>query len=336
MPSHLLIGLGGQSDTDADAAIRSQSLSISIYERYLVSNWPSWNSNPDYVGVVAQAADSFGAIPMFTLYQMADWGENNMGALQDSSFMSDYWSRVRQLFQDLGSYGKPALVNLEPDFWGYTEQNATNGNPASIAALVNSNADCSSLTNDVKGIAQCLLSMARRYAPKAYIGFPPSSWGGGSEAAVVTWMNALGAQNADFIVEETLDRDAGCFEAGLQPVHCSRDSTGMYWDETNATHPNFHDHLALVQQDHVGIGNLPVIWWQTPEGVPSSTPGGTDYHYRDNREHYFLTHPAELTAVGGLAVVFGNGDSFQTSIVTDGGQFKTLSSSYLAAPATLP
>jgi hypothetical protein len=57
---------------------------------------------------------------------------------------------------------------------------------------------------------------------------------------------------------------------------------------------------------------------------------------RDNRVHYILTHPAELTAVGGLAVVFGTGETHQTSIATDGGQFQSLSGSYLAAPAALP
>jgi hypothetical protein len=71
-------------------------------------------------------------------------------------------------------------------------------------------------------------------------------------------------------------------------------------------------------------------------GVPSATRGGSVNHYRDNRVHYFLTHPAELTAVGGLAVVFGTGDTQQTSAATDGGQFQSLSGSYLAAPVALP
>jgi hypothetical protein len=52
--------------------------------------------------------------------------------------------------------------------------------------------------------------------------------------------------------------------------------------------------------------------------------------------HYFLTHPSELTAAGGLAVVFSTGAGGQTDITTDGGQFQSLSGAYLAAPATLP
>src|SRR5438105_3250413 len=87
-----------------------------------------------------------------------------------------------------------------------------------------------------------------------------------------------------------------------------RGTTGM----TNKTSPTFSEHLAHIEQYHAGLGNLPVIWWQTPMGVPSSSPGGTPGHYRDNREDYFLKHPSELTAVGGLAVVFSAGASNQT------------------------
>ena len=272
---------------------------------------------------------------MLTLYQMAANGDGNLAGLQDSTFMTRYWSNVRLLFQQAAAYGKPVLVNLEPDFWGYTE--LKNQNPAAVPALVTINTDCASLTNDIVGIAGCMVKMARQYAPKAYIGFPPSDWGGGSTAQVVSYMQAIGAQHADFIVMQTLDRDAGCFEVSPQPSDCSRGgNTGWYWDETNQTTPNFSQHLATVQQYHTGLGGLPVIWWQTPMGVPSSTPGGSPGHYRDNREHYFLTHPSELTAVGALGVVFSGGDSNVTLLSTDGGQFQTLSGAYLNAPTPLP
>ena len=41
---------------------------------------------------------------------------------------------------------------------------------------------------------------------------------------------------------ETLDRDAGCFEAKGQG--CSREDGPWYWDETNKTSPNFAEHLG--------------------------------------------------------------------------------------------
>jgi hypothetical protein len=330
------VGLGSQSVS----IIQSQALKPDIYDQYLVSagsgDWTTWNSPAGaYVGVVASEADQLGAVPMFTLYQMATNGDGNLADLNDNAFMTRYWSNVRLLYQQIAAYGKPALVNLEPDFWGYAELQS-NQDPTKLTALVTINTDCGSLSNDIVGIAGCMVKMARQYAPKAYVGFPPSDWGGGSTAQVVTFMQAIGAQSADFIVMETLDRDAGCFEVNPQPSDCVRGGGPWYWDESNQTTPNFSQHLASVQQFHDGLGELPVIWWQTPMGVPSSTPGGTPGHYRDDREHYFLTHPSQLTAVGGLGVVFSAGDSYQTTLSTDGGQFQTLSGAYLNAPTPLP
>jgi hypothetical protein len=338
LPSRLLLGLGGQANSQTTTVVNSQALRIDIYDEYLgVGDWTTYNAPPcDYVCKIANDADAMGAIPMYTQYQMANSGDGNLSVLTNAVFMATYWARVKLLFVDIAATNKPALVNFEPDFWGYTERAAPGGDPTKLTAVVSTNPDCATLPNNVVGVAGCLIAMARQYAPNAYIGFPPSSWGGNTTADVVAFMNAVGAQSADFIVEQTLDRDAGCFEVSTQPSECARSGTGWYWDESNQTHPNFQDHLSEAQAFHSGIGNLPIIWWQTPEGVPSATPGGTVNHYRDNRVHYFLTHPSELTAVGGLAVVFGTGDTHQTSVATDGGQFQSLSSSYLAAPAALP
>jgi hypothetical protein len=338
-PARLLVGLGTQGDSvDPISVAMSQAAKVDIYERYLGGgDWTTWNSAPcDYVCVVANDADSIGAVPMYTQYQMANNGDGNLASMNDATFMKTYWARARVLFQDLGTYNKPALVNLEPDFWGYVERQAPNGDPTKMAAVVTSNADCTAQPNNATGIAGCLIAMARKYAPKAYVGFPPSAWGGDTTAQVVAFMNALGAQKADFVVEQVLDRDSGCFEVSPQPSYCSRTGTGWYWDESNQTHPNFTDHLTEATAYHTGIGNLPLIWWQTPEGVPSTTRGGTAYHYRDNRMHYFLTHPAELIAAGGLGVVFSTGENHQTNITTDAGQFQSLDSAYFASPAKLP
>lgn len=336
MPSRLLIGLGGQELAD----IQSQHLSIDIYSAYLgTGDWTQWNAPPcDFPCKVGQEADAVHAVPMFTYYQMANNGDGNISVIQDRSFMTTYWARLKTFYLDVATYDKPVLVNVEPDFWGYTEQKATNADPAGLPALVTLNADCTDQPDTVAGIAGCILKMARHYAPKAAIGFPPSTWGANNDIpAVVAWMNRVGAQNADFIVAQTLDRDAGCFEAQDAGSSCAIGSrTGLYWDESNQTHPSFHDHFDVVRQYHEGIGGLPIIWWQTPLGVPSGTPGGTAYHYRDNRVHYFLTHPGELTALGGLAVVFSGGELHQTNITTDGGQFQSLNGAYMAAPTPLP
>jgi hypothetical protein len=343
-PTRLLVGLG----TGAEVSdIQSQNVQTDILDRYLVgagtgNDWPTWNQDPQtgadgyYVDVVAQEADSVGAVPMYTLYQMASNGDGNLADLSDRTFMQAYWQNVVLMFQHIATYGKPALVNFEPDFWGYAERQS-GGDATQIYAHVNDAAtDCAAFSNDVVGIAGCLRHLARRYAANAYVGFPPSDWGGDTTADVVAFMNQIGAGDADFVVMQTLDRDAGCFEKSPQPSYCSRSGSGWYWDESNQTHPNFQDHLQIAAAYSQGIGGLPLIWWQTPMGAPSSTPGGSANQYRDNRMHYFLTHPSQLVAVGGLGVVFSSGETHQTDLTTDGGQYKTLSTAYFANPAPLP
>ncbi len=333
-PARLLVGLGGNG-TEV-STILSQALAPDIYDRYLVGvgagSWTTWNSPAGaYVGVVASAADSVGAIPMYTLYQMAANGDGVLSGLSNTSFMTSYWANVKLMYQQMAAYNKPVLVNLEPDFWGYVQLQASSGNPANMFAYVNTNSDCSALANNVVGLAGCLIKMARQYAPKAYVGFPPSSWGSyGNITAVVNFMNALGADDADFIVAQTSDRDGGCFEVTPQPSYCVRTGATWYWGDTE-----FNAHFAEVTSWHNGIGGLPVLWWQTPLGVPSSTVGGTAHHYRDNRVQYFLTHPAKLVAAGGVGVVFGSGEVNQTDITSDGGQYQSLSTAYLASPAAL-
>ena len=337
-PSRLLIGTGGGAEVPD---ILNQGLRPDIYDRYLVGvgagDWTTWNSPKGaYVGIVAAAADSVGAVPMFTLYQMAQLGDGNLAGINDSSFMTGYWANVKLMFQQIAVYGKPAIVNFEPDFWGYVQRQASGGDPTKMPAKVTIASDCAGLSNDVVGVAGCMLKLARTYAPNAYVGFPPSTWGADSTAQLTTFMNKLGSANADFIVMQTSDRDAGCFEVVPQPSQCVRTGSPWYWDASNQTHPNFHDHFAMVDTYRKAVGNLPVIWWQTPMGVASSTRAGTDKHYRDNRVQYFLTHPAEITAVGGLGVVFSTGHTSQTNVTTDGGQFQNLSLQYLANPQPLP
>ena len=337
-PKRLLLGLG----TTDDADIQGQDIDIDIYDQYLVGSgefsWRMWNQ-PDgsYVGVVASNADKLGAVPMFTLYQMATWGDGNFFvALPDQALMKGFWDNVRIMYQQIKLYGKPALVNLEPDFWGYTHR--VNSEPSQhFAHVATVNPDCANLSNSVAGLGECLVQMARTLAPNAYVGFPPSMFGD-LVPTELAYMQKVGASKADFVVMQTLDRDAGCYEAffASEFANCNRlAGTQFYWDATNLTAPNFTEHFAIARNLHEGLG-LPLLWWQTPLGVRSATTGGVRNAFRDNRAEYFLTRASELVAAGGMGVVFSPGHDTQTNINTDGGQFKRLSTQYLAAPATLP
>lgn len=331
-PRQLMIGVGSTNT----ATVLGQGLTVDIYEQYLngvgKDSWLSWNSPAGaYADIVMQHADMVDAVPMFTLYQMAARGDGNIDGINDPSFMGPYWQQVRLLFEKLGRYGKPTLVNLEPDFWGYTQR--AEPDPQKHPALVRLNPDCASLPDTVAGVAACLLRTARLLAPRAYVGFPPSLFQD-LLSTDVAYMKRLGADKADFVVMQTQDRDAGCMEAQSRSAACVRNGGPWYWDESNTTSPNFAQHLALARRYFEGL-QRPLLWWQTPLGVPAAAPSGSP-PWRDNRVRYFLTHPEQLVAAGGVGVVFSPGERNQTNLRTDGGQFKTLSKAYRTKPAPLP
>jgi len=336
--SNFLIGLGNDlnANHDQDGAY-TLGVTLDLHYAYLVGlqgmgGWTDWNADGAFVDILADAAMRHNTTPMYTLYSMAAWGEGNASVLTNDQYMGAYWSGAKLLFQRLGKLDRPAVVHLEPDFWGFIMQQSKDAKmTVHVKALA---PDCAGLTDDLAGMGHCLLKLARQYAPKTLVGFHASSWGG-SNADILAFFKAIGADQADFVATDALDRDAGCFEAHTDP-NCQRGgTTGWYLDESNATSPNYHEHFAWVKAITDGL-KLPMMWWQVPMGVPSNTPGGTAGHYRDNHVHYFFAHIDELIAAGGLGMVFGTGAGNQTFIDSDGGQLKQAATNYLAKPAPLP
>ncbi|HEX3849637.1 MAG TPA: hypothetical protein VHW01_01650 [Polyangiaceae bacterium] len=331
--------MGSDYDADGDHSKDGAYLlgpTLDLHYGYLVGllgkgGWPDWNTGGTFVNVLTDSADAKGVAPMFTLYQMAADGDGNLAGLADNAYMKAYFDGVKLMFQRIAAFGKPAVVQFEPDFWAYGELQSKD-NPAGMKVNVTANAaDCAGLSEDLIGMGHCLVKLGRMYAPKAVIGFHVSSWGASDPNAIVTFMKAVGADKGDLLFTDMLDRDAGCYEAGTD---CQKKG-GVYWDETNQTSPNFHDNQAWTKTVTTGLG-LPMMWWQVPFGAPSTTQGGTTSHYRDNRVHYMFSHIQEFIDAGGVGAVFGAGADKQTTPATDGGQFKTAVTSYFAKPVALP
>ncbi|MEI9950963.1 MAG: hypothetical protein WDO74_18800 [Pseudomonadota bacterium] len=342
-PPNFLIGMGNDlaSDHNQDGAFRLGT-NIDLHYAYLSAylntdkswgSWKDWNPDGSFVNLITDTADAHGVVPMVSLYSMAAAGDGVLSGLSSDAFEKSYWGDVKLLFQRLAIFGKPALVHFEPDFWAYAEQQS-HEDPTTIKVALKANAaDCADLSEDLVGMGYCIIRLARMYAPKVLIGFHASQWANGDPSATAAFLKKVGADRTDVIFADLLDRDAGCFEAKVDP-NCQRGGT-FYWDETNATSPNFHEYLAWSKAISTGIGR-PMIWWQIPFGVPSATPGGSKDHYRDNRVHYMFSHIQEFVAAGGLGAAFGAGAANQTSPDTDGGQFKDAVKKYYQAPVPLP
>jgi hypothetical protein len=339
---HFLIGMGNDlnNNHDMDGAY-TLGVMMDVHYAYLsglmgMGGWTDWNSGGSFVNILTDSAKRHGTVPMMTLYQMAAWGGGNLGVLTNDSYMKPYWDGAKLMYQRLAMFDDVALVNLEPDFWAFAQQDQNSkGDPSALPVHVTSLApDCAGLPDNLVGMGKCLVALGRKYAPKTLVGFHASSWADPDPAKVASFLSKIGAGGGDFLTTDMLDRDAGCYEAHTD-AQCQRGgTTGWYWDETNQTSPNFHENQSWVKQMTSGVGK-PMMWWQVPFGVPSDTPGGTSGHYRDNRVHYMFAHIDEFIAAGGVGAVFGTGAGNQTYIDSDGDQFKNAVTKYFAAPVKL-
>jgi hypothetical protein len=248
--------------------------------------WGCWQYDQDppgqfiagFVGTVK--ADK--QIPMIDYYQaLQASGVNEGGAevdvMNDAGFLLRYLSDFRFMLQRIGT--DKAIVHIEPDFWGYAEQK--NEDPHALPAAVKAAnpTDCAALEDSIAGLGRCMIAMTRKYAPSAKVGLHASAWGTkmdvlenadpafdvAAEAHKLgTFLLAAGAGDGDFVAADMSDRDAGWY---------ATQGRNTWWDDTNATLPNFHQAFAWAKALAETTGK-PIVWWQVPVGNPTLPDSG--------------------------------------------------------------
>src|SRR5580658_130717 len=130
---NFLIGMGNDlaNDHNMDGAY-TVGPTLDLHYAYLVGlptqgGWPDWNPDGAFVNVLSTAAQAHGVTPMYSLYMMAADGDGNISVLTNDSFMSLYWQAAKLLFQRIALIQGPAVVHIEPDFWGYVMQKGRDG-----------------------------------------------------------------------------------------------------------------------------------------------------------------------------------------------------------------
>jgi hypothetical protein len=306
--------------------------------------WGCWQYDQDppgdYIRGFAStcAGESPPQIPMLTYYQLLQSSGVTEGAPEvtqaatNATFMARYFADWRFLLQQIGQ--GVALLHIEPDFWGYAEQQSED--PTSLAAAVASaNAtDCASMPNTIAGMGQCMIAMTRKYAPHALVALHASAWGTKVDAAgntdptldvatvaqkTATFLATCGESGADFVVVETSDRDAGYYQSI---------GKNTWWDATNATLPDFTQDFTYVKALTEALSK-PALYWQTPLGNMSQN--NTTDHWQDNRVDYFFANMSQLAAAHAVGAAFGAGASGQTTPESDGGNFVTKAKAYYTA-----
>ncbi|MFJ9842017.1 RICIN domain-containing protein [Kitasatospora sp. NPDC101155] len=246
----------------------------------------------------------------FTWYSLRDLGDmagqgdgpGEVQAINRADLLTKYMNDYRFFLQKIGT--AQDMVDIEPDFWGYVR---SLGNPHQVSAQVKAAnpTDCGSQENSASGLAQCLIAMGHKYAPNTGVGLHLScfDWQQNTPQCVKDYAD-LGAKNADFLVTDVTDRDAGWYAL---PAHGSKDT---FWNDQKGFAA-----LAFYKTMSESVGK-PVVLWQIPLGnmAGNNTPG----HYKDDKVDWFFSHMDQVANAHVGALLFGAGWSEQTTPETDG------------------
>ncbi len=260
-------------------------------------------------------------IPMFTYYEIlqalqatvppntnVEGADEVTMAATSTSIMKRYFNDYRFMLQQIGN--ARAIVHIEPDFWGYAEQHASDPTTEMAAVATANSTDCGSMPNTIAGMGQCMIAMTRKYAPKTLVGLHASEWSTNTDVGLNTsksldvageakktaaFLAACGESSADLVIVETSDRDAGYYQS---------QGRNTFWDATNATLPDFHQDFAWVKALTETLGKA-ALYWQTPLG--NANQNNTTNHWKDNRVDYFFAHPDEMAAAHAIGAVVRRG-----------------------------
>ncbi|MEU4872693.1 RICIN domain-containing protein [Streptomyces sp. NPDC021608] len=248
---------------------------------------------------------------LWTWYSLRDLGDaagegdgpGEVKAINRLDLLTRYLNDYRFFLQKIGN--SHDMIDLEPDFWGFAR---SLGNLHQVPSQVSgaNPTDCGSQENSAAGLARCLISMAHKYAPNTEVGLHLScfDWQSNLQKCVKDYAD-LGAKNADFLVSDVSDRDAGWY---AQPAHGGSDH---FWtDQKAAASLKFWKTMA----ESVG---KPVVLWQIPVGnmAGNNTPG----HFKDDKVDWLFGHMDQVANAHVAGLLFGAGWTEQTTPETDGG-----------------
>jgi hypothetical protein len=284
--------------------------------------WGCWSGNTTAPGTyvtwwdnqVTQATWQNAARPQmffWTWYSLRDLGDaagsgdgpGEVVAINRLDLLTRYLDDFRFLLQKIGN--SRAMMDLEPDFWGYVK---SLGDPHKVPAKVSAAnpTDCAAQEDSAVGLAHCLISMAHQYAPNATAGMHISCWDWQTNTqSCGRFYVDLGATAADFLVSDVSDRDAGWY---AQPQNGGYDN---FWTDQKATAA-----LGFYKTVSESVGR-PMVLWQIPVG--NMAQNNTTSHYRDDKVDYLFSHMSQVADAHVVALLFGAGQQDQTTPETDGG-----------------
>lgn len=316
--------------------------------RYFVQGWlNNWGwSPPDGswgLGYLNESA-SQGYLPVVQYYVMNGVSGYNESAFlataQNATKMADYFNQWKILMQRVRDFGRPAVIMVEADGFGFLEQQ-TGHNPNAYAAVAATGLpELANLPNTVAGWGLAFLELrAAVGASNAILAMDISGWGTGKDLLYFSVTDPLGpevdkayaflaplglasnqtGETWDLLANNPLDRDSDYYTTLGQ---------NRWWDASataSISSRSFNRFAEWLRLWNVKAQKRWVLW-QIPLGNSNHlnvyNNFGARQGYKDNRPEYFFganatAHVQKFANVGVIGLFFGAGASGMSTYTND-------------------
>jgi hypothetical protein len=316
--------------------------------RYLtkgwVNNWGYGANDGSFALNYFRECDGQGSLPAVQFYQVfAEPGGGESATLQkvqNAATMRSYFSDVKLLMQRAKDFGKPVMILLEADAFGFLQQQSSS-NPNAPAAIASTGmTELQGLPNTVAGFGLAFLQLRKAVgANNAVLGLHISAWASGKDIAAFNVTEALQpevdkvynflapfglvanvtGQQLDVLVGDPLDRDADFYRL-TQGQERRWDAS----DTASISSRSFNRYAEWLRLWNVKASKRWVLW-QIPLGNSNHknvyNNGGASEGYKDNRPEYFFgsgtAHIEKFAESGVISLLFGAGTGGQSSYSND-------------------
>ncbi|MGX6448870.1 hypothetical protein ACVU7I_12500, partial [Patulibacter sp. S7RM1-6] len=291
------------------------------------SSWDAWRTGDgSYASAYVQDARSQGVVPFLSYYVLQQTPPTASASTEPQKVLRGLANRttMRAVVADLrlaltrmGAAGDgPAVLQVEPDLWGYVQQQAGgSGGARTPARIRGTDRRAKGLPNTVAGFARLVTRIRDEVAPSVALAYPVSIWGTDkdivgsdpSEAEVTrmvasstAFWRALG-RPFDVLTFEYANRTAGYQEK----------VDGVARDDAEWTSANYARHVQFVR-GFLRAAKRPGVLWQVPPGnTVSATMNDTPGHYHDDKPQKLLGASGrpllqQYRKAGVVAVLFGS------------------------------
>jgi hypothetical protein len=354
LPSHMMVGLfENQGGTWLSQSGVPWDMRYSYFTYGWANNWGYGARDGSWGGAFLSETGKQGFVPAVEYYCVngEPGGDESqfLAKTQNATTMAEYFGDFKLLMQQVKTFGKPVVVLLEADGFGFMEQQSSNA-PNTAAAIASTGMpELASLPNTVAGWGLAFLAIRQAVgASNALLGIHVSSWASGNDISygavtiplqpevdtVYNFLAPLGlAANVtgatyDFLVGDPLDRDSDYYSL--------EEGQNRWWDATDTasvSSESFNRFASWLGLWNVKAGKRWILW-QIPLGnsnhLDVCNNGGAQQGYKDNRPEYFFgtesaLHLANWAQDGVVGLLFGAGATCQSSygndIYTDGQSF---------------